>query len=243
MTQEVLPDDLEATFYRRSVHYSLKLSVKDTSTFSLTLINDDIPERWESDFTAEFVQEITTKVGNTKRFPVFVKMIQVAVVGSTEVTFDILTQEEALRGQSARSRKSEDKMYFVLNHVTQFENVHYPLPLKINPFTLEELKMIIRKYRKENIKLRNEMSGSQNRDRIHFLESQLHDIHETLTEIAPGRTPKRPQIDLPQTSAGRHRYPQTPGPTRRADDPIQRLRDRAKDAALAELSSRPDFTP
>ena len=241
MSGEVLPDDLEVTFFRRSVHYSMKLSIKDTSTFNIVLINDDIPERWESDFTSAFVQEITTRVGNTKRFAIFVKMIQMAVTGATdEVSFDVLTPEEALRGQQSMVRSTDDKMYFVLNHVTQFENVHFPLPLKINPFTVEELKIIIRKYRKENLKLRNELEGSQQHDRINFLESQLQDINETLTEIAPSRTPKlRYQSDLartPQSRSEKRRSARTPAPQRRAvDDPIRRLRERAKDAARANL--------
>ena len=188
--QEVLPDDLEVTFFRRGVHYSMRISIRDTSTFNILLINDEIPERWESDFTAAFIQEITSKVGSTKRFAVFVKMIQMAVTGATEeVTFDVMTPNEIVRGKNVRT--TDDKMYFIVNHVTQFDNVHYPLPLKINPFSVEELKIIIRKYRKENVRLRNELAESHNRDRIDSLESQVHEINETLTEMVPRRSGRR----------------------------------------------------
>lgn len=221
--QEVLPDDLEVTFSRRGIHYSMRISIRDTTTISILLINDEIPERWESDFTAAFIQEITTKVGNTKRFPIFVKMIQMAVTGATEeVTFDVMTSEEIVRGKNIKTK--DDKMYFIINHVTQFDNVHYPLPLKKNPFTAEELKIIIRKYRKENMRLRNELSDTHSRERIDSLESQLNEINETLTEMAPRRTPRRRSSSVRSSSSLSYRSASSSRnePRRPAKTPRQR---------------------
>ena len=100
---------------------------------------------WRGDFKQKYIEEITNKAGNFKKFNVFVKMIQAAMKQeqSDEVIIDLLTQQDlamikARKQNSSQSQQSTidhtsvdptQKRYMILTLNGEFEKVHYPLPL------------------------------------------------------------------------------------------------------------------
>ncbi|CDW82093.1 UNKNOWN [Stylonychia lemnae] len=95
---------------------------------------------WKGDFQAKYIEDIANKTGVPKKFNVFVKMLIQALRSQNEsVCIDLLTfaDLEALKtkGQSANNRSNlnqtttNNKRYFILTYITEFERVHYPLSL------------------------------------------------------------------------------------------------------------------
>ncbi len=74
-----------------------------------------------------------------KKFPVFVKMlVQALRGGSDQVAIDLLTYAdlEALKNKKASTSQStsqtnNNKRYFILTYINEFERVHYPLALNM----------------------------------------------------------------------------------------------------------------
>jgi hypothetical protein len=149
-------------FVRSDTHYSLRLTLRLASAFSLLLINDDIPERWEGTFSAGRIRELTTRAGLAKTYSVFVQMLQLALSSSSEeLSFDVIAPTDV--GVDPAPEDEDERRYFVLVQTTQFDSISYPLPLVRRPFTYEELKIIIRQYRQETIALRAELENAQGR--------------------------------------------------------------------------------
>ena len=86
------------------------------------------------------VDDITSKAGSARRFPVFLKMLVAALRQQSDTaSVDLLgpADLEALRskrgaapGQS-QARLPQNKCYLILSCTGEFEKVHYPLPLTL----------------------------------------------------------------------------------------------------------------
>lgn len=89
------------------------------------------------------IEDITSKTGNYKKFPVFVKMLLSAVKNASDSVFvDLLTYQDlemlkhrkagAQAGGQAAPRQPvapSNKRYLILTYAAEFDRVHYPLPL------------------------------------------------------------------------------------------------------------------
>jgi len=123
--------------------------------------------RWTGEFAAKYVEDITQKTGNFKRFSVFVNMLRKALSsGSDSVFVDLLTAADLNELKHRRSGKSvsasmnssatgstlglsrssmstggEGKRYLIMTYTAEFDKVHYPLPLAFednpSPATLQ----------------------------------------------------------------------------------------------------------
>eukprot|EP01039_Chlorochromonas_danica_P009471 gene9471-10461_t len=112
---------------------------------SVEVEDEDSGDRWSAEFTSQYVEEITHKAGNFKKFPLFVKMLSSALAKSSDSVFvDLLTfaDLEVLKarktGQPSSSFSSSttasphrqgQKRYIILTYTGEFDRVHYPLPL------------------------------------------------------------------------------------------------------------------
>lgn len=181
---------LSAEFSTRNRNYSVDIAIKGSDSFGIDLIDLDTSERWSSEFAASYIEELTRKSGMAKRISVFWRMLQTALDGSSnEVSFDVLTTEDvaALQKQSRSKRTpkrmNDDKRYFIVTQVTEFDKVHFPLALVKNPFTSEEYGEIIRNLRMENRQLK-ESDGSE---KIAELEAKIYDLNATYTAMLEER--------------------------------------------------------
>ena len=86
------------------------------------------------------VEEITQRAGSFKKFAVFLPMLRSALEeGGSSVSLDILTYADlqALKRRKAGQTESgaasagsvNNKRYIILTYESQFDRVHYPLPL------------------------------------------------------------------------------------------------------------------
>ena len=97
-------------------------------------------DRWRGQFSSRYIEEITHKTGNYKKFAVFVKMLTSALTTESDSVFiDLLTYSDlellksrktgrAAPAQSATAPKN-NKRYLIMTYAVEFDRVHYPLPL------------------------------------------------------------------------------------------------------------------
>ena len=132
-----------STFH--GARYILTVMSSPAAGLTVEAERDDTSERWIGTFGAAFVEEITAKTGNFKKYEVFVKMLVGALDGSsTTVAVDLLTYAdlEALRarksgapapppppGAAGATEGPRSKRYVILTYHAEFDRVHYPLPL------------------------------------------------------------------------------------------------------------------
>lgn len=173
-----MEDHINAAFSARGRQYSIDVSINGNDSFCIDLYDEETIERWSSDFSSTYIEEITKKAGMLKRLSVFWRMIQTAFSGtSNEVSYDILTSEDVAnlqkRSHSKSKKPSDDKRYFIITQVTEFDKIHFPLSLKRNAFTCEELVELVKGLKKENKHLKKS-AGS---DKIQRLEAQIYDLN------------------------------------------------------------------
>jgi len=73
------------------VTYIIKINSKDDS-LSVEIEEKDTGNIWKNSFSANYIEEITQKTGNYKKFGVFVKMLVSSITKASDSVFlDILT--------------------------------------------------------------------------------------------------------------------------------------------------------
>jgi hypothetical protein len=110
------------------------------------------------------VEDITSKTGNFKKFPIFVRMLHTALQQDSDSCFiDLLTYQdlEVLKAKKAaaantnnnnnmRQLPPSNKRYLILTYLSEFDRVHYPLPLlQDDAPDPERLKAAIRELRQQ----------------------------------------------------------------------------------------------
>ena len=117
-------------------------------------------ERWHGEFSASYIEEVTQKTGNFKKFSVFVKMLCTSLTRdqrSETVFADLLTYSdlEMLRSRQTRkpvntAARPNNKRYLILTYAVEFDRVHYPLPLAhVDEPPVHALNATIRRLREE----------------------------------------------------------------------------------------------
>ena len=173
------------------IDYLVKIISKD-DTLSLEIEQKHTGDAWKNVFTAEYIEEITQKTGNFKKFSVFLKMLLISLNKNSESVFlDILTYQDLqvlkARKQGASNSQTpvlnqanNNKRYLILTYVVEFDKVHYPLPLNYNESPdIESLKSTIRRLRNELEEMgkMNKVGGSTGNS---FFSGQEKDNKETL---------------------------------------------------------------
>jgi len=154
------------------VTYIIKMVCRD-DVLNMEIEQKDNGNIWKNTFTSGYIEEITTKTGNFKKFPVFVKMLLSSITKASDSVFlDILTSQD-LEMLKARKQKTDARMstnpnqvkntkrYMILTYSVEYDKVHYPLPLNYeeNP-DVEVLKNTIRRLRMEMEELKSNQSQS-----------------------------------------------------------------------------------
>lgn len=132
-------------------------------------------EEWRGSYDASYVETLTQKTGNYKRFDTFISMLKSGLLETSNcVTLDLLTLEdlEMLRNRVSHSRgfgathahivgsqaQSNNRRYLIVTYTVEFDRIHYPLALEYcglpDPRILQET--------------------------IHRLEKQVHDLEHQL---------------------------------------------------------------
>ncbi|CAH8454054.1 unnamed protein product [Heterobilharzia americana] len=121
--------------------YEVIFYSENVSQWKIELTDLITNEEWHTSLCEAFVEELTRKTGNFKRFEVFCSMIQSALSKrSSFLTLDLLSYEDLseirkmkiINGyHSSRSPISVNvnKRYLILSYITEFDKIHYPIPL------------------------------------------------------------------------------------------------------------------
>jgi hypothetical protein len=112
------------------------------------------------------VEDITSKTGNFKKFVVFVRMLQSAVLQQSDSVFiDLLTyqdleilkakkQSNATAAGAQQQLPASTKRYLILTYASEFDRVHYPLPLlQEDPPDSQRLIAVIHQLRQQLLQL------------------------------------------------------------------------------------------
>lgn len=180
---------------RRTFHdnpYILTIS-GDAESLAMEVEHAEDGRRWRSKFAARFIEEITQRTGNAKKFDIFVRMLLSALAQESDAVYlDVLTARdlEMLRrhanpqGPPTTSVAGQsDKRYLILTYRAEFDKVHYPLPLPLDERSEEEtLRALVVRLRTELVEARQASVAGPSRDddRILALQRQSLELSEAL---------------------------------------------------------------
>ena len=161
---------VELTFH--GLAYIMSVSTID-DTLVIGAEEKETGERWRGEFSSRYIEEITHKTGNYKKFSVFVKMLISSLTTESDSVFiDLLTYAdlELLKSRKTGNKsssaaslaaKNNKKRYLILTYAVEFDRVHYPLPLNFedNPDP-HDLKLTIGRLRDEISQLKIKGRGT-----------------------------------------------------------------------------------
>eukprot|EP00891_Asterochloris_glomerata_P001148 jgi/Astpho2/1148/fgenesh1_pg.00021_%23_10_t len=157
-SQDCLDDQDEAHLTFHGVSYKVVTAVHG-DRLCVEVEQADDASRWRGEFSAHYVEDITAKTGNFKKYAVFVKMLLAALrQGSDSVFVDLLTYAdlEVLKSKRGpghpplqQTIPPNNKRYLILTYAAEFDRVHYPLPLQHQEPSVERLQKVVRQLRLE----------------------------------------------------------------------------------------------
>ncbi|KAL5964585.1 Coiled-coil domain-containing protein 61 [Taenia solium] len=110
---------------------ALKVEVRD-------LCSD---EEWRGNFSPTYIEELTKKTGNFKRFDVFLTMLRSLLCQRTKsLSIDFVSYGDLENFQKTRMKRnglrfsvgkenSVNRRYLILTYISDFDRTFYPLPL------------------------------------------------------------------------------------------------------------------
>lgn len=126
----------------KGVEYLIRIAVEQR-TLLVSVEERFTCEMWRGEFEANYLEELAKKTGNFKTFDTFNRMLS-AAVGKTNnsVRLDLLTYSdlETLRkkrshpldtsfANQSTSLSMSTKRYLIMTFTSEFDSIHYPLPL------------------------------------------------------------------------------------------------------------------
>lgn len=89
---ESVVESVQCTLH--GVEYLLSVSTSKDEVLTVEVEQCSDASRWRGEFTQRYVEDITSKTGNFKKYHVFAKMLLSALKGASESVFiDLLTYE------------------------------------------------------------------------------------------------------------------------------------------------------
>ncbi|KAL0204794.1 hypothetical protein P9112_000101 [Eukaryota sp. TZLM1-RC] len=210
--------------------------------------------KWTGEFSAKYIEEYTKKAGSRKGFVVFVDMLKAGLTHSSESVFlDLLTPEDLdrlkqARGQPSKSSSSnekKDRRYLILTYASQFDRVHYPLPLipAATPRTREPVSSEASRVESEeetaSLRRRVEQLTNENSKLKSQIEREKKSFNNKLTQLERECSQNKEKLRKykDQESVVRNLRQQV----KSLENSLEKERKRA-DAAQRSLSSRPRST-
>jgi coiled-coil domain-containing protein 61 len=198
----------EFSLQLRGSMYLTTVTVVEEECLSIIIEKDDSGEQWKGEFSTRYIEDVTQRTGNSKKFSVFTKMLLSALHQSSDSVYvDILTfaDLEALRSKAARkapstssASKDNNKRYLILTYAAEFDKVNYPLPLSfIDEPSAHDLKSTVNRLRAELQLLRK--SGSRPAElAVHKLEKENAALKAQLRQLerVPDSASRTRQIEI-----------------------------------------------
>ena len=154
------------------------------NAFTIRIINEDYTERWAGNYSANYIDDITTKAGCVKRISVFWRMLVNAAKSETDsVTLQILTEDEIQTLSNSRISEPDRKLYLLLTQSSEYDCFKYPLPVRVAPFTYEEYADTIKLLYQDNKNLQKALVDSDCTDTIMSLEQKVEEFSQMMTQL------------------------------------------------------------
>lgn len=191
-------NNLVTTYSFRGKEYLVNLSsMKNLSgSIEIKVTDKKTLEEWQGSYEASYIESLTQKTGNFKRFDTFISMFKSALLKTSQcVTLDLLTFDdlEMLRSRKTHSRiyssqnssqilgpPSNNKRYLIVTYTVEFDRIHYPLAMEYcgppDPRVLQET---IQRLEKQVLDLQNQLNGSNWDDvkyQIDLLQKKVIDV-------------------------------------------------------------------
>ncbi|CAH8457633.1 unnamed protein product [Schistosoma guineensis] len=121
--------------------YDTASYLENSTQLKLELADRITNEEWHSTLTESFVEELTRKTGNFKRFDIFCSMVQSALSKrSSFLKLDLLNYEDLNEIRKMKILNdclpprcpvtvSGNRRYLILSYTTEFDKIHYPIPV------------------------------------------------------------------------------------------------------------------
>ncbi|CAH8467378.1 unnamed protein product [Schistosoma rodhaini] len=121
--------------------YDTSFYLENSTQLKLELADRITNEEWHSTLTESFVEELTRKTGNFKRFNIFCSMMQSALSKrSSFLKLDLLNYEDLNEIRKMKILNdclsprcpvtvSGNRRYLILSYTTEFDKIHYPIPM------------------------------------------------------------------------------------------------------------------
>lgn len=164
------PYNLEYKIEFNDIEYILYLILTENE-LKISLEQSDESNYWVGVFESKYLEEITNKAGSFKNFTVFCKMLMSALPKSSDsVLIELISNKdlELMRQKRLNSNTNSlndsmqsvsgdlakmNKKYLIVSYNSDFEKVHYPLPLNWSQNSNSEtLLRTIERLRKNNCK-------------------------------------------------------------------------------------------
>lgn len=163
---EILDLYVERTFHNIPYYLSVNASAE---MLTVEIEQKSTGDSWIGQFPQIYIEEITQKTGNFKKYSTFLKMLQSAVNNHTEAVYiDVLTYQDLEQIKNKRKQAGpspnqpmvqSNKRYLILSYIVEFDKVHYPLLLNFNETpNIQSLKNTIIKLRADNESLATQIS-------------------------------------------------------------------------------------
>jgi len=186
---------VEYNFNSEGSNYVFYIS---SDEYSLEIILERIEDvkYWKGNFEAKYIEEMSSKAGSHKSFPIFIKMLFTGFSKQSEgVKIDLIGANniEQMRSNNRNDNLNtsnlsnttvsdfakSQKKYLIISYSSEFEKVNFPLPLSFitNPPT-EIVKRTIDRLRKIS---ENQPNESKNNNYINYKEYE--EVKQENTEL------------------------------------------------------------
>lgn len=191
-------NNLVTTYSFRGKEYLVNLSsMKNLSgSIEIKVTDKKTLEEWQGSYEASYIESLTQKTGNYKRFDTFISMFKSALLKTSQcVTLDLLTFDdlEMLRSRRTHSRiyssqnssqilgpPSNNRRYLIVTYTVEFDRIHYPLAMEYSgPPDPRVLQETIQRLEKQVLDLQNQLNGSNWDDvkyQIDLLQKKVIDV-------------------------------------------------------------------
>lgn len=175
--------------------YKVDLQVRNEG-ISVKVAEKDTGNAWRGNFSAQFIEELSGKTGNFKKFAVFVRMLISGFEKSSQsIVIDLLTLNEFDKIRNSVNPHAEEKLLLIMTYIGEFDKVHYPLPLPTmaKRYSLPSLEVeTLRNELKDLRSVKDEKEVMQKRleglicekdKQIYYLQSEKEDLQNELDRI------------------------------------------------------------
>ena len=185
----------ERVFHGRNFEISVSVAMTGLTVLAKEAMTGN---GWRGTFNSQFIEEMTAKTGNFKKFQVFCKMLMSGLDKTSQsVIVDFISKEELDKLRNEPRASKDNKMLMILTYVVEFDKVQYPLTLqfcsnlslkKIQTLEVDELKsqlIELRTIKQEKDIMEKRLEGLiTERDReIYYLNKEKEELQSELDKI------------------------------------------------------------